>query len=122
MTINFLIHKEYFSRRLDYVVRSIAGRLGYPYKIISQAKSIKVQDLTITYFPEKKLDQLPQYTSLNIFNSEQLSSLDDAERSINLFEHLDQTIPIIGKKWISDQLSGWKYMKKGVYYKKNKSS
>jgi len=121
MTINFLIHKEYFSRRLDYVVRSIAGRLGYPYKIISQAKSIKVQDLTITYFPEKKLDQLPQYTSLNIFNSEQLSSLDDAERSINLFEHLDQTIPIIGKKLISDDLSGWKYVKKGVYYKKNKS-
>ena len=48
MTLNFLIPKAYFSRRLEYVVRSIGGRLGYPYKIITQGKSIKKQDLTIT--------------------------------------------------------------------------
>jgi peptidoglycan/xylan/chitin deacetylase (PgdA/CDA1 family) len=122
MTINFLIHKEYFSRRLDYVVRSIAGRLGYPYKIISQSKSIKAKDITITYFPETVLDQLPLYTSLNIYNSEKIACLDEAERIINLFEKFDQSIPIVGKRLTSDDLAGWKIGKNEFLYKKNKSN
>jgi len=122
MTINFLIQKEYFSRRLEYIVRSIAGRLGYPYQIISQSKSIKKQDLTITYLPDKVFEQLPKYTSLCIYNCNQLDKLEEAERSINMFEQLDHTIPIVGKTINSEDLPGWKKAKNGVFYKKNKSN
>lgn len=122
MTVNFLIHKEYFSRRLEYVMSAIAGRLGYPYKIISQSKSVKKQDLTITYLPDKNLDQLPQYASLSIYNSEQLDLLDQAERSITLFKQDGQTIPIVGKRIISDDLPGWKAGKSGIFYRKNRSN
>jgi hypothetical protein len=121
MTLNFLIPKEYFSKRLEYVVRSIGGRLGYPYKIITQAKSIKKQDLTVTYFPQKSIAQLPQYSVLNIFNSEYLGALEEAERTSNLFEGLDRSIPIIGRGLTGDELRGWKSSKSGFYYKKNKS-
>ena len=121
MTINFLIQKAYYSRRLDYVVRTIGARLGYPYKIISQSKEIKRNDMTITYFPEKVLERLPQYTTLNIYNSEQLTLLDEAERKINLFERYDRSIPIVGKKLDFKDLPGWKSGKSGVLYKKNKS-
>jgi len=122
MIVNFLTKKEYFSRRLEYVIRSIAGRLGYPYQIISQSKSIKKQDLTIIYLPEKNLVQLPQYTSLCIYNCNQLDKLEEAERSINLSEKLDQTIPILGKSIDSEYLQGWKKTKNGVYYSKNRSN
>jgi peptidoglycan/xylan/chitin deacetylase (PgdA/CDA1 family) len=121
MTINFLVQKEYFSRRLDYVVRSIAGRLGYPYKIITESKSIKKQDLTIAYLPEKRLDKIPQYVSVNVFNSEQLTSLEEAERSVNLFERSGQSIPIVGNRLIPGELKGWKRGKNEILYKKLKS-
>jgi hypothetical protein len=121
MTINFLIKKDYFSRRLEYAARMIAGRLGYPYKLISIAKDISRRDLTIGYFSKENLDHIPRYTSVNIYNSEQLSLLDEAERSINLFERFDQSIPIIGNKLTSKELKGWKGGKNGIFYKKDTS-
>jgi peptidoglycan/xylan/chitin deacetylase (PgdA/CDA1 family) len=48
--------------------------------------------------------------------------LEEAERSINLFEKLDQTIPIVGKNISSEDLPGWKKAKNGTFYKKNKSN
>jgi peptidoglycan/xylan/chitin deacetylase (PgdA/CDA1 family) len=122
MTVNFLIHKKYFSRRLEYVVRSVAGRLGYPYKIISQSKSVKIQDLTITYLPDESLDQLPQCAGVIIYNSNQLDQLEHAERTINLFEQVGQIIPIIGKRILPDDLPGWKTGKNGIFYRKNRSN
>jgi hypothetical protein len=59
---------------------------------------------------------------LSIYNSEQLDLLDQAERSINLFKQDGQTIPIVGKRIISDDLPGWKAGKNGIFYRKNRSN
>ncbi len=122
MTLNFLIKKDYFSRRLQYIVRIVAGRLGYPYKIISQAENISKRDITITYFPRKNLEQIPKYSSINIFNSEQLTSLDESERVINLFERNEQSIPVIGDRLESGDLAGWRRTRNGIFYRKTKTN
>jgi hypothetical protein len=122
MTLNFLIKKDYFSRRLEYTVRIVAGRLGYPYKIISQADKISKRDLTITHFSRKKLEQIPMYSSINIYNSEQLGALDEAEQVINLFEKNDQSIPVIGDRLESGDLKGWRRSGDGIFYRKTKAN
>jgi len=122
MRVNYLIHKDYFSRRTEYVIRTIAGRLGYPYKIIKESKSIRKQDLTITYVRAEDLDNSPRDASLSIYNSNQIDQLEEVERSINLFEKKKQTIPIVGKRLVTEDLPGWKLGKNGIYYKKNRSN
>jgi peptidoglycan/xylan/chitin deacetylase (PgdA/CDA1 family) len=122
MRVNYLFHKDYYSRRTEYVIRTIAGRLGYPYKIIKEAKSIRKQDLTITYVADGDLDQLPQHTGLSIYNSRQIDHLEQVEQSINLFEQKNITVPIVGKRLVSDDLPDWKMGKNGIYYKKNRSN
>ena len=121
MNINFLIEKEFFSRRLEYAVRTIARRLGYPYRIIFDQKTLKPHDLSITYHPETIFDQSFTKPGIIIYNSEQIENLDKGERAISLFEWGNHTLPVIGSKADESNLSGWKPDKNGIFYKRTKS-
>jgi hypothetical protein len=120
--INFLIDKKLFSRRLEYTVRSIAGMLGYPYQIISNLNMVRTSDLTISFIPESMLDNISSRIQINIFNSEQIYDLDNAEREINLIEQEGHSIPVLGIQIKKDKLSGWKEDKSGIFYKQKKSA
>ncbi len=120
MTVNFLIEKDYFSRRLEYVVRIVSHRLGYPFRIISNIKDIETEDITITYFSEDKLQYKNIHSAINIFNSKQIINLDEAERIVNLFEWKKYTLPVIGTRFEKKDLVGYKLSPAGIYYQKSK--
>ena len=122
MILNFLIDKKFSSRRLEYTIRTIAIRLGYPYKIIFEPKSIKPQDITITYLPADQLRKLPLQALINIFNSKQIEDLDHAERVINLFEWHEQSLPVIGNRIQDKDISGFRVFKNDIFYQKTKTN
>ncbi len=121
MTINFYIDKKYFSRRLEYIIRIIARRLGFPYQFILSPDKIGDDQLTISYLPLQELKSTWSRSIINIFNSRQISDLDAAEKSINLFEWGNYSIPLVGNQIKNDLLKGWKEYSRGTLYKKGSS-
>lgn len=121
MNLNFLIQKQHYSRRLEYVMRLIARRLGYPHRIIFNQKDIKPQDTTVTYIPFTEFNNILPTASVNIFNSLGIEILDSAERNIHLFEWKKHSLPVIGDSITKTDLPKWKKDKNGVFYKKRRS-
>ncbi|MCK5506786.1 MAG: polysaccharide deacetylase family protein, partial [Thermodesulfovibrionia bacterium] len=78
-------------------------------------------EITISYRPLEDLYPTRIRSIINVFNSHQLSALDGAEKSINLFEWRGYSIPLIGNQVEKSALKGWKINQKGTYYQKGKS-
>ena len=96
MTINLYIEKETYSRRLAYVVRIIARRLGYPYRLINDPGKIAHPSVTITYSALCHLESSSDLSSIIIVNSEMIHQLEMAEKKIALFEWGSYSLPVIG--------------------------
>jgi len=121
MILQYYIEKKYFSRRLEYIVRIIARRLGFPYQFVFTPEKLDDDQLTISYLPLTDLKSCKSRSIINVFNSQQISDLDNAERSVNLFIWKGRSVPLIGNQVNADALKGWRADSKGTIYKKDQT-
>ena len=73
MILNFYTDRKNFSHRIEYIIRIIARRLGFPYRFILEPEKIGEEDITISYLPPENLDPTRTRSIINVFNSHQIS-------------------------------------------------
>ena len=116
MILQFLIKKQDMSPRLTYVLDFISQSLGYRYKLVHSASKLSATGLVITWLPGGEVETKNSAPGLNIFNSRQISRLDQAELDVNIFEWQKLSIPIVGQRLKNTNSEGWRYYKQDDTY------
>lgn len=120
MNLQFLVYKNNhdFSRH-RYVIRFICRILGYPYQIAHTWDQVTQDGIVISYLSDGEIGDYLNVPILNIFNSQQLYKLDDAEKIVTLFEWKNISIPTIGKQSAIVESSAWRKDDINQYFSKN---